>query len=192
MQVVSIGALAAALVGLLLNPIKVVGAESPIPGYGVDILQWKVEVAPGQTEVLNGTVQQVYQQILHINPKFQLGDTHLRSRGVQPQRRTPIHCNIWETGFRWALQDGINYLRGVGGVPSNGPGPGNFGQVSCSWSSAIWWCNDSPSPKTLGSWDMIADSAQVILDSCFPIDDTIAGQNFESGNWSTIARGNDC
>jgi len=27
-------------------------------------------------------------------------------------------------------------------IPANGPGPGACGRVSCSWNSAIYWCND--------------------------------------------------
>jgi hypothetical protein len=38
--------------------------------------------------------------------------------------------------------NGIEYLGKVRGVPTNGPGPGNCGRVSCSSNSAIWWCND--------------------------------------------------
>ena len=40
------------------------------------------------------------------------------------------------------VNEGINYLLGVDGKPGNGPGPGNCGRVSCSYQSAIYWCND--------------------------------------------------
>jgi hypothetical protein len=36
----------------------------------------------------------------------------------------------------------VRYLRRVQGRPRNGPRPGNCGRVSCSYKSAIWWCND--------------------------------------------------
>ncbi|KAK8127860.1 hypothetical protein PG984_008968 [Apiospora sp. TS-2023a] len=180
MQLLSIAAFAAALVGVGIS------AEPPVPGYGVDILQWNVEVAPGQTEVLNGTVQQVYEQILQMNPDFRLGDTQLQSRGLRPQKRTStVQCGIYDPGFTWAIQDGINYLRRVPGKPSEGPGPGNCGQVSCSYNSAIWWCNESPVTKTLKSWDMIANAAQFMLQNCDYVGGLISGQNFDSDNWST-------
>jgi hypothetical protein len=41
-----------------------------------------------------------------------------------------------------AIRNGIRYLRGLNGNPTNGAGPGNCGRVSCSYDSAIWWCND--------------------------------------------------
>ena len=46
-----------------------------------------------------------------------------------------------------AIDMGIDYLNSLSGVPGNGvPGedaaPKNCGRVSCSWGSAIWWCND--------------------------------------------------
>jgi hypothetical protein len=49
-------------------------------------------------------------------------------------------------------------------------------------------------PKTLDSWDWIANSAQHIVNTCAPApwDTEVAGQNFESGNWNTVIRGEAC
>lgn len=41
-------------------------------------------------------------------------------------------CGRFPTANRIDVYDGINYLRGVSGMPTNGPGPGNCGRVSCS------------------------------------------------------------
>ncbi|PHH59412.1 hypothetical protein CDD81_3222 [Ophiocordyceps australis] len=43
--------------------------QAPLPGYGVVIPQWEVEMTPGSPRVLlNGTVEQVHHQILQLNP----------------------------------------------------------------------------------------------------------------------------
>jgi hypothetical protein len=61
------------------------------------------------------------------------------------------------------LAEGINYLRGVPGNPHHGAGPGTCGRVSCSYGSAIYWCNESNTAKTLSGYNAIANSAQHIL-----------------------------
>ncbi|KAK4208247.1 hypothetical protein QBC37DRAFT_444034 [Rhypophila decipiens] len=165
--------------------------ESPIAGYTVVDIQWDIEVAPGQREILNGTVQEIYSQALELNPDFEIKPVApILSARSRIDRRW-VNCNNWPLGNGERLQSGINYLRGVRGRPTNGPGPGNCGQVSCSWGSSIWWCNDNSTPKTLDSFNAIANSAQYILQVC-PSGDGLgeySGQNFEQGNWNTIIRG---
>ena len=39
---------------------------------------------------------------------------------------------------------------------------------------------------------MVANSAQYILNVCAPYVNQVSGQNFESGNWNTIVRGDSC
>ncbi|PHH71012.1 hypothetical protein CDD82_6780 [Ophiocordyceps australis] len=48
----------------------------------------------------------------------------------------------WKDCHWWAIKKGIKRLKRVRGYPVNGPGPGKCGRVSCSYDSAIWWCND--------------------------------------------------
>lgn len=42
----------------------------------------------------------------------------------------------------WRVKQGIEYLGTVAGTPTEGPGPGACGRVSCSYGAAIYWCND--------------------------------------------------
>ncbi|KJK81277.1 hypothetical protein H634G_03296 [Metarhizium anisopliae BRIP 53293] len=180
---------------LLLSAVAATGvlsAEAPIPGYGVEVLQWDIEVAVGRTEVLNGTVQEVYAQALQINPKFTLTNAAEARDVHQKQKRSSVQCGNWPLADKGRIQEGINYLRGAPAAPRNGPGPGNCGRVSCSYNSAIWWCNDNTTPKTLDSWNWVADSAQHIVNTCAPAAARVSGQNFESGNWNTIVRGDSC
>ncbi|KYK58957.1 hypothetical protein DCS_00084 [Drechmeria coniospora] len=159
-----------------------IAMEPPIPGYGVETLEWNIEVSPGKTEVLNGTVQDVYAQALQINPDFKLqinpNIAHAPEARALKHKRTAVNCGNWPLANKGSIQDGIGYLRGLGAAPRNGPGPGNCGRNS--------------SPKTLDNWDWIADSAQHIVNTCAPVASWVSGQNFESGNWNSIVRGDSC
>ncbi|GJN85895.1 hypothetical protein PLIIFM63780_009470 [Purpureocillium lilacinum] len=165
--------------------------QPPAPGYGVETLLWDVEVARGRFETLNGTIQEVYAQVLRLNPHFKLPEDPPVARGLNRKRST-VRCGNWPLTSKDRIQEGINYLRRLNGAPRNGPGPSNCGRVSCSYNAAIWWCNDNTVPKTLDSWNWIADSAQHILNTCAPGANMVSGQNFESGNWNTIVRRDSC
>jgi hypothetical protein len=109
-------------------------------------IQWEIEVAPGQIARLNGTVQEVYAQALQINPNFKLKtpSTPARPRRALAHQRSKVEdCNYpYPLAEASKIHDGVEYLRGVPGKPVEGPGPTACGRVSCSWKSAIWWCND--------------------------------------------------
>lgn len=92
-----------------------------------------------------------------------------------------------------AIQKGIIHLRTVNGRPSNGPGPNNCGRVSCSDNSAIWWCNDNDNTKVLGSFNNLADSAQVILNACFKSGALLGGgQEDHTDKWRGIVKEDSC
>lgn len=52
------------------------------------------------------------------------------------------HCSGFPEALVSDILMGMQYLRGLSGTPTNGPGPGNCGRVSCSDAAGIWWCND--------------------------------------------------
>jgi hypothetical protein len=121
--------------------------NAPIPGYTVEYLQWEIEVSPGQKHLLNGTVQEVMAQAIAINPAFKLVERNpANAKDSSIVKRGDKICNNFPQGKKGPLQDGVNYLRGLNGMPTNGPGPGACGRVSCSYASAIWWCNDVSKP----------------------------------------------
>ncbi|GAB1205198.1 hypothetical protein APSETT445_003869 [Aspergillus pseudonomiae] len=186
--------------------------ESPIPGYGVQEPSWEVETTPGGPKmILNGTVQQVHAQLLEINPNYddEFAAVLEKRETTVLDKRDDIKCNNWPKARRGDIEAGIKHLRGVSGQPSNGPGPGNCGRVSCSWGAAIWWCNDvslvasciqalyshfeqNTFTKVLPSFNNIADGAQVILNNCQRGGVKLSGQDFHSDNWNVIVRGDSC
>ena len=128
-------------------------AGARIPGRNVVELSWEVPISPGGPVVtLNGTVQEVYAQLLKINPNYgsQLGPTTDSSSAYEgnSELNSPeyeiktIVCGAYYPALVARIEEGIKHLRSVPGSPGNGPGPKDCGRVSCSWNAAIYWCND--------------------------------------------------
>lgn len=118
-----------------------------IPGYDIVPLSWQIEVSPGQVEVLNGTVEEVIAQAVAINPAFKLpGRVPTPARAAKPRslyRRAQVKfCNNFGSARVSAIAEGADRLHGLSGAPTLGPGPGQCSRVSCSYNSAIYWCND--------------------------------------------------
>ncbi|KAK1248934.1 hypothetical protein MKX08_007154 [Trichoderma sp. CBMAI-0020] len=186
-----------------LLALRVYGLDAPIPGYGVVELEWEVETTPGGPTVLvNGTIEAVYDKLTKINPNFTaeypLQAKNHAANGTLEKRYTVDGYLCWSpwpyTSF-FAIDDGVSYLRGVRGQPTNGPGPGNCGRVSCSYQSAIWWCNDNSQSKTLQDFGAIADGAEFIAYNCNAavtvagIPEVVtAGQIFYTDAWNVIVR----
>jgi hypothetical protein len=118
-------------------------AANTISGYTIETPVWEVEVAPGQTEVLNGTVQEVYAQALQINPNFQLMPASpVRERDLAEKRNTVVKCGTFPLADKGRIDEGIRYLRTLPTAPRMPPGPGACFRVSCSYNAAIYRCND--------------------------------------------------
>lgn len=160
-----IAALLATVVGLclayqskeILTPSQITASPFPlesrgIGGYGVEELQWQIQVFPGQPSLLNGTIQDVVSQALSINSAFALASSS--EAGVPGIHSwfdcdhswydTQVICNKFPTANQDRIKQGIEYLLRLPADdrPTNGPGPGKCGRVSCSYNAAIWWCND--------------------------------------------------
>ncbi|KID87536.1 hypothetical protein MAJ_11115, partial [Metarhizium majus ARSEF 297] len=164
----------------------------------VFIPEWEVQVTPGGDKVrLNGTIQQVRQELLSLNPNwdkdFPLGDkveapsdeTH-----GQLAKRTDFSNSKYFCGGRWqycnggAIAEGRAYLYRVPGRPTNGAGPGA--------------CGRDKKPKTLNSFGSIADGVYELEKHCRkyfswnPSGVSIAGQIFHKTNWNVIVRKDKC
>ncbi|EGO61634.1 hypothetical protein NEUTE1DRAFT_98715 [Neurospora tetrasperma FGSC 2508] len=162
---------------------------SAISRYGIEELTWELQTAPGGPAVnVTGTIEQAYKHMKTINPGF-ISDfgfdqpvnvsslsTPLESRGYTIDH---ITCDVFEWAFLEEIQTGMFYLNKVPGKPTNGPGPGNCGRVSCSYGAAIYWCNDTVvnnCPQSIGSWNM------------GPYAELTKGQIFMTDNWNVIVR----
>lgn len=111
-------------------------------------------MSPGQIQILNGTVQEVVAQAVQLNPDFKLSSTkRAADAGVMARElhKRDVICGNFPTANPKRILEGIAYLNSLpgGDRPTNGPGPGACGRVSCSYNSAIWWCNDVSGPLHL-------------------------------------------
>lgn len=126
-----------------------------IPGYETVIPAWKGPAfVDGPDLILDGTVEQVHDQLVALNPNYDsdFGFTEPKAQGHDEAGLTKrnvfpddagYNCfGQWGFVFTDTLWAGIDYLRGVGGQPWMGPGVGTCARVSCSYRTAIWWCND--------------------------------------------------
>ncbi|KAK4172733.1 hypothetical protein QBC36DRAFT_294066 [Triangularia setosa] len=92
-----------------------------------------------------------------------------------------------------AIWEGIIYLRQLNDTAKNGPGPENCGRVSCSYNSAIIWCNNNDDDKEL-KWRDIADASAYVVAKCAP-DDTmfVKGHgDYTKDGWYVVLRGDWC
>ncbi|KAF2664745.1 hypothetical protein BT63DRAFT_483419 [Microthyrium microscopicum] len=173
-------------------------AGAPIPGYGVEEIKWSLPATQdGKAASFHGTVQNVTAQLVKLNPSWK--DSVKRSIPSRLVARAEwnVNCNPghgWDYANTGVIRDGINHLRSLPAAdhPQNGPGPGNCGRVSCSYDSAIWWCNDHTEAFAVNGWDAIAEGAQRIVDHCINPNGNTGGQAFNADNWNVVVRKDNC
>ncbi|OAQ63495.1 hypothetical protein VFPPC_14667 [Pochonia chlamydosporia 170] len=196
---------------LCLLPLQALVAqaiEAPLPNYTVEDIIWDIEVFPGQErQNFTGTIQEVTRQVLAINPQWELPVANKSAPRTDMETLEKRVWTDWKTlncgggPYKWAtansdvIREGIEYLRGLSEDPRQRPQnrPGGCGRVSCSYNSAIWWCNDNKVLWTLDYWTDIGDGAFFINFRCAN-DQTrrVVGQAFTSVNWNVIVRGDKC
>ncbi|KAJ0412967.1 hypothetical protein BJY00DRAFT_98693 [Aspergillus carlsbadensis] len=201
------------LQGLVLSsPVE----SDPLAGYEITTPDWEIPAFPnGEPLKFTGTIEEVHAELIALNPNwdedflsdvedipypdesdFELETRSLDTEGVTTlAKRTDFSSSRFFCFGRWGsashrrIGEGIRYLRGVGGRPSLAAGPSRCSRVSCSYNSAIHWCNDDNKRKTLNSFGSIADGAQVILDRCVAYNNgaqITGGQIFHSTHWNVI------
>ncbi|KAK1245541.1 hypothetical protein MKX08_005170 [Trichoderma sp. CBMAI-0020] len=181
-------------------------ARAPLPGYGVEDFTWEVQAYPdGPLMNLTGSIDDVHAQLVQINPNYERdfplvtaieerSDTTSLSEKALDKRFGPV-CGPgghgWKEAQQGYLNDGIRRLRSAQGQPTNGPGPGNCGRLTCDRHNTIWWCNDNPFTFSLPGFNTIADCVKVLLDQCarrVGPEWWVVGQNFNGNNWNCIVR----
>src|SRR3954468_14109313 len=103
-------------------------------------------------------LQEIEAKAKALNPSYTIfkrpsNESEANAKRLETRQTQAIHCN-WPPGYSPAgtgansgnanaLQDGINYLRGISGSCRANPGPGSCGRVSCSYNVGIFYCNDN-------------------------------------------------
>ncbi|KAI1326794.1 hypothetical protein F5Y16DRAFT_410729 [Xylariaceae sp. FL0255] len=119
-------------------------------------------------------------------------DELLRSRNL-----SKIICDagLSGPGFAIRIEQGAKYLQGVKGMCGLGPGPGNCGRISCSYGSAIYWCNDN-NHFVQYNCSAFAAYANNIVDQCSYVDQMnnlyCWGQAFDDQNFNVMVGMDSC
>lgn len=139
-------------------------------------LKWTGQVEIGKQNItLEGTADEIYKQILDINPDYddQLGIKNWRelsnqtiARRGDPINSNSINCNIGNLCEPLWVLKGIDNLYAIGNGGCTAPaGWGGCARTQCYDGSSIWLCNDHPEPITVPC-KFVADNAQGLHDTC--------------------------
>ncbi|KAI9371572.1 hypothetical protein BJX61DRAFT_543515 [Aspergillus egyptiacus] len=108
-------------------------------------------------------------------------------------RADVLRCSPYNGVIGGYVQDGIEYLRKVPGHPHLPAGPKRCERVSCSYNTGIFWCNDNDTPRTLPSFNNIADGAQVIFTWCGKgKHDLFSGELSHDDKWRAVVERSRC
>ncbi|KAI4861336.1 hypothetical protein F4820DRAFT_452028 [Hypoxylon rubiginosum] len=167
-------------------------------GYTLGNITWKGNVTNDGPEVsfTGPSFRDIEAQIFQMNPSFTWPEQNTTGLSDFPEKSLGhLTCDL--ANFYWAkkfrIDDGINYLKGKTGRCYIEAGPKVCSRISCSFHSAIFWCNDNDTPLWIdcGLWSQYA---QNIVDAC-TIDDPsqeVKGQQFDTDNWNIIVGYSEC
>ncbi|KAI0152676.1 hypothetical protein GGR57DRAFT_503539 [Xylariaceae sp. FL1272] len=134
--------------------------------------------------VFTGTIENVIHQMKKVKgvnfvPDFvRKAEAEVETRiiqardGSQPPS-TNLNMNCIRDGLSAALlvpiRNGVRYLSHLSDsvVCQNGPGPSNCGRISCSDTSGIWFCNESPAPSAPFKCSIFGFYASNIAETCW-------------------------
>ncbi|KAI1261263.1 hypothetical protein F5Y18DRAFT_431346 [Xylariaceae sp. FL1019] len=175
------------------------------PNHTLSTISWTLPIIEGGEEyTFNGTIEEVYAQVNDQRAKLGFGplddplndSTHTKEMEVgdilQGRSLNHTECRIGLLGAASSekVLNGIKYINKLRTKCSNGPGPGNCGRISCSWNSAIYWCNDKPVASELYDCSSFAKYAQAIYDECsYQVGlslDLVWGQAWDTDNFRVI------
>ncbi|CAN8105439.1 unnamed protein product [Discula destructiva] len=169
----------------------------PIIGTIQDAFDVLSELDPVQA---NSIKESIHSGVAQHRSVASPSTSNLTSRSEDGDCCTPTSftCNAFTDADCLRIAEGISYLNSVSGSPAAGPAPLGCGRVSCSYNSAIWWCNNNTTPYTLDSFSLIANGAQQVMDDCsFEQYDHrctggVNGEQWYSGNWVVLVKDASC
>ncbi|POS77745.1 hypothetical protein DHEL01_v203863 [Diaporthe helianthi] len=215
--------LLSALMGIMLSSALPVNDDTfnPLANATIVDIKWIVPISANRTDTVFGTIEDVARHLSVVAPERFAADKNSIYDGVTtaplPDHADISHstrddsdgmydageysCGVYDPARGRPIKEGIDMLRKVTGQPVLDPN--TCSRVSCSWNSAILWCNFSDHPLTLDGFGRIADGAKDLMNSCaFIPDDSNTNDFFFSGNqvfgkehvneWWTTVMQNSC
>ncbi|KFX99561.1 hypothetical protein V495_00894 [Pseudogymnoascus sp. VKM F-4514 (FW-929)] len=142
----------------------------------------------GETYTLSGDAKGIYEQILQLNPSYNITDFNIPAPQEAKRAVTAIHCDVTANyAPNNRIRDGINYLNSLGAGYCR-LGPAVVTRISCSWSAAIYWGNNNNHDIAIACNYLGYGLSQRAYDQCHH-DDVISGQAFDQGNYYTLLSG---
>ncbi|TDZ27812.1 hypothetical protein C8035_v008589 [Colletotrichum spinosum] len=206
----------AALVVEALSPFPPDSAIRQL-NYEIFVPEWEVKACPdGESMILRGTVEDVLMELRQINPNFDRdfgidpngapdfsdftpkpasGNVTIRGNNIFDNGGGKVYCGQRDNSgcYKKEIAKGAYRLHFVPGTPYNGVGKYACGRVSCSFNSAIWWCNDDNKPKKLSTFGHIADGADRVLSSCASSSNQfVIGQARHKDKWRVLIEFSKC
>ncbi|KAF2425299.1 hypothetical protein EJ08DRAFT_663631 [Tothia fuscella] len=102
-------------------------------------------------------------------------------------------CNVpgWGSTKHLAVNETLQYLSERPGQLVMGGGHGVCKQISCSWDTAVWACNNTPDSHTV-SWCEVVEMLRNLQVLCDAGEVRTNGQVFSTDNWHLILRDGRC
>ncbi|KAK4151292.1 hypothetical protein C8A00DRAFT_45489 [Chaetomidium leptoderma] len=148
--------------------------------YHIQDLEWQVEISPGHTITVNGTIEDVATQLHTRNPDWEADHPAV---ATTVKRATDFSGGSYFCGARWPYAHLAAYWEGLRACS----------RVSCSYGSAVYLCNDRTEDLRLDSFERIADGLSYIIGRCTTNawgTGMVAGQLFHPDN--IIVRQDSC
>ncbi|KAK7756191.1 hypothetical protein SLS62_001784 [Diatrype stigma] len=155
----------------------------------------------GPNVTLSGTLEKIVAQINATNPEYFLSNEtsndsvsgHGASKGGNQEG--PVYCHLGtpNPASLAPIEEAVSYLERLKGGCIAPAGPGYCGKISCSYDSAVWWCNDRLEPAYYPcKW--FAPYTQRIIDRCKQeLTQEVEGQSFSGdGTFNVIVGGDRC
>ncbi|GBF65816.1 hypothetical protein TMEN_8534 [Trichophyton mentagrophytes] len=159
-------------------------------------------VTPGGENVtLEGSIQEIFHQILKLNPSYKqedfhdTPDSHAHQVGTNLEKRIPgdIICDPSGTKRAWRkhIEEGVAYLKRAPQASLCRVRNRACSRISCSWDSGIFLCNDRD------SWfeefcPVLGNYADEILRGCQQSRTKVAGQKFDPQNYNVLVKFDKC
>ncbi|KAI8962813.1 hypothetical protein F5Y11DRAFT_321691 [Daldinia sp. FL1419] len=167
-------------------------------GYSLANITWVGKVEDDIHSFTGPNISNIKDQIREIYPNFSWDGPGKGNLASRIRGRTPPHLLCDPSGVELAdayrIQEGVNYLKGVTGTCHLGPGPKVCTRISCSWNSAIWWCNDNSHDIRIDC-RLWSEYSQNILDLCQTeeTDPRVMGQKFmDRQKWNILVGHAEC
>ncbi|EGD84880.1 hypothetical protein H112_08597 [Trichophyton rubrum D6] len=176
-------------------------ASATVESFATSSMIYTGPVTPGGDNVtLEGTIQEIFHQILKLNPSYKPEDfpdaPHSpRKVSSKLEKRIPgdIICDPSGTKRAWRkhIEEGVAYLKRAPQASLCRVRNRSCSRISCSWDSGIFLCNDRD------SWfeefcPLLGNYADEILRGCQQSRTKVAGQKFDPQNYNVLVKFDKC